>query len=174
VWFIAIAAVLLLIVVAVEQTGKQAATAYSTFLNQVEAGNVASVTFQGTEILGRFKRPLDSALGDTFRSRVPDFGDPTLIPELRKQHVVIEVTSPSAWSWLLGRVPWPMLLFVAAMLVADFIKLLRGGAPQSASTAPVRSMPGMMGLLANLFAKQQDVASPPASNGREPKERNIP
>ena len=145
-----------------------------TFLNQVEAGNIASVTFQGTEILGRFKRPLDSAQGDAFRSRVPDFGDPTLIPELRKQHVIIEVTSPSAWSWLLGRVPWPMLLFVAAMLIAGFIKLARGGAPQSGSTTPVRPMPGMIGLVASLFAKQQEVASPPASNGREPKGRNLP
>ena len=35
---------------------------YSTFLDQLEAGNVASVTFQGTEIDGRLKRPLDVRL----------------------------------------------------------------------------------------------------------------
>ena len=63
VWFIAIAAVSLLIVVAIEfaPTGKQTAMPYSTFLDQVDAGNIASVTFQGTEIIGHFKRPLDSA-----------------------------------------------------------------------------------------------------------------
>ena len=103
-WFIGIAAVLALVIgVVVEETGKRAPMPYGAFLDQLEAGNVASVTFQGTEIDGRFKHPLDATLPtgtaqrDTFRSRVPDFGDPALIPELRKQHVAIDVSVHLRW-----------------------------------------------------------------------------
>jgi len=142
VWFIVIVAVLLLVVAVMEQTGKRATTPYSAFLDQVEAGNIASVTIQGTEIAGRFKHPLvDSPSGgtaqsDSFHTRVPDFGDPGLIPELRRQHVAIDVKSPSAWTWVLGRVPWPMLIFVGAILIAGLVRLARGGKAQSGSAAP--------------------------------------
>ncbi len=171
-WFIVIAAVLLLIVVVVEKAGKLAPMAYSTFLDQLEAGNVASVAFQGMEINGRFKHPSNSAPSsgtaqrDTFSSRVPDFGDPTLIPELRKQHVVIEVTSPSAWTWLLGRVPWPMLIFVGVAIIAGFVRIMRGGMAQSGSAASTLPAHGMMGLLSGLFAKQHQAESPPTHDSQ--------
>ena len=47
VWFIAIAVAVLLIVVGAEfeTAGKPVSTPYGAFLDQVEAGNVASVTF---------------------------------------------------------------------------------------------------------------------------------
>lgn len=177
-WFIVSAAVLLLSVAVIEQTDKRAPTPYGTFLDQVEAGNIASVTFQGTEIVGRFKHPSDNspsggtAQSDSFRSRVPDFGDPTLIPALRKQHVAIDVASPSAWTWLLGRVPWPMLIFVGAMLVVGFVRLVRGGKTPSGSAAPALPAHGMMGLLVSgLFAKQRPGESPPTRDSDEPKSR---
>ena len=177
VWFIGIAIVLALVIgVAIEQSGQSAPMPYSTFLDQLDAGNVASVRFQGTEIDGRLKHPLgntaanSAAQGASFRSRVPDFGDPTLMPELHKQHVVIEVTSPSAWTWLLGRVPWPMLIFVGAMLVAGIVRLMRGGKAQS---GPAASMPmhGMMGLVSGLFGKPQQAASPPTAEDDKLKSR---
>jgi ATP-dependent Zn protease len=105
VWFIGIVAAVLLSVAVAEQTDKPAATPYSTFLDQVEAGKIASVAFEGTEIVGRFKQPSDSAQPDTFRTRAPDVGDPTLIPALRKQHVAIDVSAPSPWTSVLARVP---------------------------------------------------------------------
>jgi ATP-dependent Zn protease len=177
VWFIVIAAVLLLGVAVMEQTGKRPAMPYGAFLDQVEAGNVASVTFHGMEISGQFKHPLDNppsggaAQRDSFRSCVPYFGDPTLIPELRKQHVAIDVTSPSAWSWLLGHVPWPMLIFVGAILVAGFVRLMRGEKAQSGAVEPMMPMHGMMGLVSRLFAKKDQAASTPTHNSEEPKNR---
>jgi ATP-dependent Zn protease len=174
-WFIAIAAALLLVVVLIQQTDKQPTMPYSVLLDQIEAGNVASVSFQGTEITGRFKRPVadklptGTAQRDSFRSRVPDFGDPALIPELHRQHVVIEVTAPSAWSWLLGRVPWPMLIFIAAMLMAGFVRLLRGGKAQPLSAAPTLPAHGMMRLISDLFAKQHPSESPPTHGSDAPK-----
>ena len=171
VWFIAIAAMLLFVVVAAEQTDKPTVTPYSAFVDQVDAGNVASVTFQGTVVHGRFKRPLDNARDVAFLSRIPDFGDPTLIPELRKQRVVIEVTSPSTWSWLLGSVPWPMLIIVGAMLVAGLIRFLRGGTPQAESATPVRPMPGMVGTRSKSLceaASRPDASCPLRRSAKEP------
>ena len=171
VWFIAIAAVALLSVAVVEQTDKPAAMPYSTFLDQVEAGNVASVSFQGTEIHGRFKHPPDNAQNDTFSTRAPDFGDPALIAELRKQHVAIEVSAPSPWTSVLARIPWPMLVFLGVVLVAALVRLVRGGKAPSGSAAAALPTHGMMGLLSGLFAKQRPGENPPTHDGDEPKSR---
>jgi ATP-dependent Zn protease len=171
VWFIAIVVLALLSVAVVKQTGQPIATPYSIFLDQVEAGNVASVSFQGTEIHGRFKHPPDNTHNDTFNTRVPDFGDPALIPALRQQHVVIDVAPPSAWSWLLGHIPWPMLIFVGVILVIGVIRLLHGGNAQVGSAAPALPAHGMIGLLSGLFAKRHASESPPTSDSDEPKSR---
>ena len=173
VWFVAVAAVLLFIAVGIEMktAGRVAPTSYSAFLDQLEAGNVASVTFQGTEIEGRVKRPTGSAQRDTFRTRVPDFGDPALIPELRKQHVAINVSAPSPWTSVVARIPWPMLVFLGVLLVAGLVRVLRGGKAQSESAAPMYPMHGMMGLVSRLFANPHQVESPPEHESDERKSR---
>ena len=176
VWFIAIAALAaLLISLAVElgPSAKLTRMSYSAFLDQLDAGNIASVTFQGTNIDGHFKRALEAAQGDAFRTRVPDVGDPTLMPALRRQYVAIDVTLPSAWTWLLGSVPWPMLLFVGAMLIAAIARILRGATVGSDSTGP--AMPaqgmGMIGLLSGLFAKQRSAPHPARGESDRPNNR---
>jgi ATP-dependent Zn protease len=174
-WFIAIAVVALLVFAVMEQTGKGAVTPYSQLFDQIEAGNVASVSFNGTEVSGQFKHPVDTspATGavkvNAFRSRLPDFGDPTLIPALRKQHVVIDVASPSAWTWLLGRLPWPMLIFLGALLVAGLVRLARGGKASAGSAAPGLPGHGIIGLVSGLIAKQQPDEGSPARDRDEPK-----
>jgi hypothetical protein len=171
VWFIAIAAVLLLIAIGIEMktAGIVAPTPYSAFLDQLEAGKVASVTFQGTEIQGRFKRSPDSAQRDTFSTRLPDFGDPLLIPELRKQHVAINVSAPSPWTSVLTRLPWPMLIFLCVVLLAGLVRLVRGGKVQSESGAPMHPMHDIVGLVSGLFAKPHQVESPPEQESNERK-----
>ena len=164
VWFIGIAAVLILLAVVIVGTERPAPMPYSTFFGQLEAGNVASVTFQGTQVEGRFKRPLDGTLStgttqrDSFSTHVPDVGDPTLMPELRKQHVAIDVSVQSAWTWLLGRVPIPIVIVIGAIIVAGIVRLVRGGKPQSGSAMSMHPMHGMMGLVSGLFGKQQTAA----------------
>jgi ATP-dependent Zn protease len=161
VWFIALAAVLIAVLLAVEMGGKAPATPYGAFLDQLDAGNVASVTFEGTEIQGRFKRPLGDAAAsgavqrDVFRTRVPDFGDPALISRLRAQGVAIDVAQPSAWTWLLGRVPFPMLVILAVVLVAGIARLLRGRQVGLAPAGPGMPAHPMIGLLSGLFARQR-------------------
>ncbi len=115
---------------------------YSDFLNQLDAENIASVTFAGTQIEGHFKRPVaetgakNGAPLTVFRSRVPDVGDPTLFPQLRKEHVAIGVAS-SQWlgtgsaailgvlgAFLLAK---PMLLIIAGAFIAGLVRVARGG-----------------------------------------------
>ena len=175
VWFIGIATVLLLVGFGVEHIDKQAVTSYSAFLDQLEAGNVGSVTFHGTQIEGRYKPPADAAPSSggvqqgAFSSRVPDFGDPTLIPELRKHHVVIEVSSPSQWTSLLSHLPWPMLLILGVAILAGMVRLMRGGKIQTKSAASALPAHGMIGLLSHLLAKRDQPATPPANDSEEPK-----
>ena len=169
-WLIAIAVVLALAVGAViEKAGRSPAMPYGTFLDQLEAGNVASVTFQGTQIDGRLKHPpakepaSSAAQDERFSSRVPDFGDPSLIPELRRQHVAIDVRSPSGWTALFAHLPWPMLAFVVLALVAALVRLVRGGKTGSGSGAAMHPGGGMIGILAAFFAKKRGAEDAPGS-----------
>jgi ATP-dependent Zn protease len=175
-WFVVIAAVLALAIgIVLEETARRAPMPYGAFLDQLEAGNVASVTFRGTQIDGSLKHALGDAASNgaaqrnAFRSHVPDFGDPTLLAELRKQHVVIDVASSSSWTRLLAGLPWPMLLFIGIALVAGLIRLVRGGKAQSEPGMPTHPMQGMIGLVSGLFRKQQQAANPPTHDGGEPK-----
>ena len=159
-WFVIIAAMLALgIGIAMEESARRAPMPYGTFLDQLEAGNIASVTFRGTQIDGSLKHALgnaasnDGAQGNTFRSHVPDFGDPGLMPALRKQHVVIDVAS-SSWTRLLAGLPWPMLLFIGIALVAGLIRFVRGGKAQTGSVMPTHPMQGIIGLVSGLFGKK--------------------
>lgn len=161
-------------VVAFETRESSPLLAYSEFLDQLDAGKVASVTFRGMEIEGRLKRPQDRADSgnviqqERFRSQIPDFGDATLVSELRKQHVAIEVAPPSAWSWLLGRIPWPMLLFFGGVIVIGVFRLLRGGRTPSESDRSDMPARGMMGLVWGLFTKRRQPAASPLKGNPPP------
>jgi ATP-dependent Zn protease len=175
VWFIGVVLVLLVVFAIVEMAGRPAAIPYGAFLDQLDAGNVATVTFQGTQIEGRFKHPVGvtgsggTEQRDVFRSRIPDFGDQTLLPELRKQHVAIDVASSSQWTSWLGRLPWPMFVFLGAIVIAGLVRLARGGKAQSGATVPMHPMQGVFGLVSGLFAKHDRLATPSGHPGGETK-----
>lgn len=116
--------------IVMSRAGVRPNLSYSPFLDRVDARNVAAVTLRGTEIDARLRHAIGAAPGVTasteFASRVPDFGDASLIPLLRRHAVMIDVSAPSPWTWLLDRVPWPMLLFLAALLGAAAVRIVRG------------------------------------------------
>ena len=158
VWLLGLAVVALGVFGIVESLGRPAAMPYGAFLDQLEAGNVASVIFQGTQIDGRFKHQVGNAAAsgsaqqNAFRSRVPEFGDASLLAELRKQHVAIDVVTSSSWTSWLSRLPWPMVAFLVFILIAGIVRLARGK-PASDSAASMHPMQGMIGLLSGLFGK---------------------
>lgn len=176
-WWIAGIAVLLAMLIGfiIEEAGRPALTPYGGFLDQLDADNIAAVTFRGMEIGGRFRRPIVSATSsgtianDAFSSRVPDFGDPTLIPELRKHHVVIDVVAASRWTSLLAGLPWPMLLFLGAAAIAALVRLARGGKAQSQSITTAHPMQAILAYVSRLFAKPPPAAKSVAGEDNEPK-----
>ena len=169
VWLLGLVVVALIVFGIVETVGRPVPMPYGSFLDQLEAGNVASVTFQGTQIEGRFKQPVGNKVENgradqnAFRSRVPEFGDPTLLLELRKQRVPINVVTSSGWTSVVARLPWPMVAFLAFILIAGFVRLVRGGSAPSGSAMP---MHGMIGLLSGLFGKQ---SQPTSTSSQEPR-----
>lgn len=169
VWFLGIVLLGALTYFVAKEVGGPAPMPYGAFLDQVDAGNVGSATFYGTEIDGRFRRPLSSGLAsgtsrrDSYRTRVPDFGDPELIPELRKEHVAIDVSAPSQWTSLLSRIPWPLLLFLAVALIAVVVRIVRGPNTRSDPAMPMRPGAGIIGLVSSLFGKPRQGEDQPPS-----------
>jgi len=162
VWLIGIAVVGALLFVVMKEAGRPAPMPYGAFLDQLEAGNVASATFDGTQIDGRLKHALNGGLPtgtaqrDSYRSRVPDFGDPALIPELRRQHVAIDVASPSQWTSLFSHLPWPLLAFLGVALIAAAVRIVRGPKAGSGSAMSMRPGGGIIGLVSGLFGKKRE------------------
>jgi len=142
VWIVFVVLAALIIFGIREAGGGPATIRYSDFLNQLDAGNIVNVTFSGTQIDGHFKRPVveknvnNGAPLTVFRSQAPAFGDPTLLPELRKVHVAIGVGSSQllgagiaaalgiVGAFLLAK---PILLVIAAAFIAGLVRVARGG-----------------------------------------------
>jgi ATP-dependent Zn protease len=153
-WIAAILVASLAIFGVVEMNNGPATISYSDFFNQLDAGNVGSVTIAATQIDGKFKQAVEVTAANktepqtAFRSQAPSFGDPSLLPELRQQHVVIDVVSSSSWLSWLGRLPWPMVLIIVGLLIAGVVKLVRG---DKATSGSALSLHPMTGMIASLF-----------------------
>ncbi len=98
--------------------GSQSAEAisYSTFLAQVKANNVKSVTITDYSVTGVFKSAIPSQDGSTkstqFSTTVPSFGNGNLIALLQEHQVSINVQSSSTASFWLN-----VLLFVGPLVL---------------------------------------------------------
>jgi len=156
---------------AVEMSKGPVAISYSDFLDQLDAGNVSTVTIAATQIDGTFKQPVEELTAKngqpqtTFRGQAPTFGDPALLPELRQQHVEIDVVSSSGWLSWLTRLPWPMVLIIAGLLIAGLVKLARG---DKTTSALVASSHPMTGMIASLFGRPSQPQSPSMSHSETP------
>jgi cell division protease FtsH len=119
---------------------------YSTFVSEVQAGNVQQVSIQGADIKGSFVQPVPAsvllatptATGSTqptpaaastgttttttaytnFQTTFPEVaGDPTLLPLLESHKVVINVSSPSTpWFVALLTNAFPFLLLLGLLV----------------------------------------------------------
>ncbi|HLB77742.1 MAG TPA: ATP-dependent zinc metalloprotease FtsH, partial [Candidatus Dormibacteraeota bacterium] len=104
---------------------------YTTFVEQVTAGNVKSITAQSNSIQGEFKRPVTSGSqsGALFQTERPVFAQDNLGTLLQEQNVPITATAPGSGqspllSLLLGF--GPVLLLVGAFI---YISQRAGGGP---------------------------------------------
>ena len=92
------------------------AVTYTTFLAQVNANNVRSVTITDYTVTGVFKAPVPSSDGTTkstqFTTTVPQFGNADLIALLQAHHVAIDVQSSGGASFWLN-----LLIFVGPILL---------------------------------------------------------
>lgn len=118
--FLAIFVVSWLVPLFLGQNGSQnnETVTYSTFLAQVNAQNVQSVTITDYTITGVFKTPVSSSDGTTrstrFTTQVPQFGNADLISLLQTHGVSIAVQSSSGITF------WLNLLFIVGPLLLMF------------------------------------------------------
>src|SRR5438270_11614670 len=115
---------------------------YTSFLQQVQQGNVKDVTLTGNSVSGDFKTPLhqpqsgtgnNTAMYARFTSYVPETGDPNLLPLLEKNGVQINaqpVQTPwwqSALTILLNAFPILLLVYFGYMLLRNMRQSQQGG-----------------------------------------------
>ncbi|MCB9079504.1 MAG: ATP-dependent metallopeptidase FtsH/Yme1/Tma family protein [Anaerolineaceae bacterium] len=102
---------------------------YSTFLAQVQAGNIALVTIAGDQISGSFSKPYspaEAANAKTYAHFITmfpaDIGDPQLMPLLRAKKITIDVKQTGA-GWLpalFQGLPFIILIIIMIWLVRSF------------------------------------------------------
>src|SRR5690554_3527591 len=101
---------------------------YSSFREQLEAGNIVSVTVSGEEIMGRFAEPVakEMATGEMtevteFVTYVPSVGDDELMPLLVEQGVEVTTEPVGGFPWaviLLNALPLLLLLGLGYMFLS--------------------------------------------------------
>ena len=114
---------------------------YTSFLQQVQQGNVKDVTLTGNALSGDFKTPIQQQQSGTstttsyprFSSYVPETGDPTLLPTLEKAGVSVTaqpVQTPwwqTALTILLNALPILLLVYFGYMALRSVRQSQQGG-----------------------------------------------
>ena len=108
---------------------------YSEFKSYVDDNRVDQVTLTGDAIQGSFfeEQPIGPK-GETakrFTTRMPAFGDASLLPSLEQHKVQVEVRKSSgegsALSYLIGFLPWLIFFLVFFVLIRRASKRMGGG-----------------------------------------------
>ncbi|MEJ2707373.1 MAG: ATP-dependent zinc metalloprotease FtsH [Anaerolineales bacterium] len=120
---------------------------YSTFKEQVKAGNIDQVLLTGDKIQGEFVRPvqqqnsgLDPVEVRKFVAYVPAFGDPELLQLLDAHHVNVDTKPQNSVSFggmLLSYLPLVLLIGLAFMLFRRSTAQGERVMPMTKSTAKV-------------------------------------
>src|SRR3989440_9228277 len=115
---------------------------YTSFLQQVQNGNVKDVTLTGNAVSGDFKTPLHQQQGGSgngtatyaqFTSYVPETGDPNLLPLLEKKGVSVTAQPVQIPWWqtaltiLLNALPILLLVYFGYMALRSVQQSQQGG-----------------------------------------------
>ncbi len=133
-WVIAVGLLIWNIIALLPKTRPDLTIPYSTFIGQVEAGNITSIQISGSGITGKFNSPVPdlsatpAAVGTTrassgttyadFSTTFPEVeGDPNLMSLLRSHSVTITVAPPpDPVISLLVSTALPLLLFIGVVI----------------------------------------------------------
>lgn len=92
---------------------------YSAFKAEIAANNVKEVVLRGRVVEGslnsRAPATPNNIKGTRFRTRVPDFGDDTLLPALQQHGVKVTVAEATGGGWsalLIGMLPWLLMILL--------------------------------------------------------------
>lgn len=107
---------------------------YSQFKSLVHKGQVQEVEISGFEIKGKLQIMMSigpqQEEADNFSTRLPSFGDETLIPALEAQHVDItiseEATKGTLMTLMLAMLPWVILLGFFYLIYSRTAKSIGG------------------------------------------------
>ncbi len=130
-WLIIIATVVLMFNLISYKQPSAEKVIFSDFIQEVESGNIAEVTIQGNDILGKFKD------GKTFKSYSPQY--PDLIGKLRSSGVKITaepVVETPSWGTIF--VSWfPMILLIGVWIF--FMRQMQSGGGKAMSFGKSRA-----------------------------------
>jgi cell division protease FtsH len=115
---------------------------YTDFKQQVKQGAVKEVTVKGQNVTGKFKSPVTENLNSPgsnedvetfqhFKTTIPSFDDPELMPILEKNDVTIHAESEErSWLWtaLVFALPWLLIIGFFVYSGKKFQNRLGGGA----------------------------------------------
>jgi cell division protease FtsH len=98
---------------------------YSTFKEQIAAGNVKEVVLRGHLVEGTLHAAPATAPTTVqtgrFRTRVPDFGDDTLLPSLQQHGITVTVAEEPGrsgwWALMAGLLPWLLMIVLLYWLM---------------------------------------------------------
>jgi cell division protease FtsH len=123
----------------VVETPRRFKISYSQFLEQLNSGNIKSVTLLDHKVTGEFYRDIEVKLPDIektvsvilFHTYLPAFQGDTLLSQLEAKGVVINV-EPSEerslfWQFLIGMLPW-LLIIGIWILIMRRTQQIQGGA----------------------------------------------
>ncbi len=108
---------------------------YSEFKTLLHEGRVIEVVLRGEEIEGSLQTSIspgpNQEVGNSFRTRLPDFGDETLIPALEAQKVQFSIEEERGKGMgvtlLLSMLPWVILITFFYFIYQRTSKTLGGG-----------------------------------------------
>jgi cell division protease FtsH len=129
-WLVIILSMILLFgIFSQSQTGRKELN-FSEFLARVEQGEVAEVELKGSAITGKLKD------GTPFQTYAAE--DPELVPNLRRQGVIISAKPVEQTPWWSLVLNWlPMLLFIGVWVF--FMRQMQGGGAKALSFGKARA-----------------------------------
>jgi cell division protease FtsH len=145
-WRAAMAAFLIVVILFVwsqyftQSAPEQYAINYSKFIEQLNAGNIKSVSIRQLQVTGEFNKGVDIPLPGAkktvqvkeFRTYLPSFQGENLITLLEEKHVSINVEPAQEkslfWQFLVGILPWVLIIGVWVLIMRRAQQQIQGGA----------------------------------------------